>query len=101
MADHVIGADDQGVYEIPLEADSPITVAIEAKYANIIGTVTVTVHTFTEPVYVRTGDTVTVADPKAKQVYAGTWGDFYFTPNETAQLALVSAKPAVVSVARS
>lgn len=101
MADHTIAADEQGAYEIPLEANTPTTIQVDARYGTQLGTLSVTVHNGTRPVYARSGNTVEVGDPKASQVSPYTWEDLYLNPNDGAVISLITAEPAVVSVARA
>lgn len=101
MADHIIHADEQGAYEIALDANTPITIQVDARYGTQLGTLSVTVHSGTRPVYARAGNTVEVGDPKASQVSPYTWEDLYLNPNDGATITLISAEPAIVSVARA
>jgi len=99
MADHTIAADEQGAYEIPLEADTPITVQIDAQYRLLTGGIRITHHGGNKPIYVRVNET-NVGDPRATMIPAYTWEDIAIANIPTVTIALVSADAAVVSVAR-
>lgn len=101
MADYTIAADEQGVYEVQLEAGTPIVVNFKSSNVNQQKSLQVNVHNSTAPVYVRYGDTVEVREPKAFVVTSGTWlslADDY-AAHDT--VAIVSAATATVSVTRS
>lgn len=95
MADYTIAPDEVGVYELPLTANTLLTVAVTETWR---GQVQVIAHTSAAPVYVRPGITVTVKDTRARVVPSGTWLDV--NCGTTGQVALISSGAATVSVTR-
>lgn len=100
MADHNIGADDMGAYNITLTASQPATVEIATKYASLAYSVRVFAHNGNQPVFARLGNTITVADPKAMIIPIGSWIDIELGYTDTATISIISAEDATVSVAR-
>lgn len=102
MADYSIGAEQVGVYEIPLQAGSVVTVEVAHRYHPIQNRMQVSVHDASAPVYVKLGQAVTAKDPAASVVTAGTWMDLQAGLNGiSSTIALVSADDATVSVSRA
>jgi hypothetical protein len=101
MADYTIEPDQVGVYEILLTAGNVTTVAVKGKGFYITSTVQVSVHDASMPVYVQLGNKVTVKDPAASVVTAGTWLNLTTGSGEDATVALISAADATISVARA
>lgn len=102
MADYSIGAEQIGVYEIPLSAGVVVTVQVANRYHPIQNRLQISVHDATAPVYAKLGTTVTAKEPGASVVTAGTWMDMQAGLNgSTSTIALVSAEDATVSVSRT
>lgn len=103
MADFTIAPNEVGAYEILLTAGDPVTVAISNPAGFTATRAQVSVHEASMPVYVRPGTTVSVKDPQATVVLAGTWVDMQTTyqSKDAAAVTLISAADATVSVARS
>jgi len=99
MPDHTIAPDEQGAYEIQLEAGEPTTIQVDAQYGYLTGGIRVTHHGGNRPIYIRVND-VNIGDPRAIMIPPYTWEDIPAgnTPNVT--YALISADTASVSVAR-
>lgn len=99
MADHLIAADETGHYEFPIAGDTKVTIDVEASY--LVRGIQILVHQGERPVYAAYGPDVTVGDPKATMIPPLTWGDLDLGPRPAAQVSLISAAPAIVSVYRS
>jgi hypothetical protein len=102
MADYSIGAEQVGVYEIPLRAGVVVTVQVTGKYGFVNDRLQVSVHDGSSPVYVKSGDAVEAKDPTSSVVVPGTWMEMRtsFRDNSTT-VALVSNDAATVSVYRA
>lgn len=101
MADYSIAADEIGAYELNLNANEVVTAQFEAQNVKVGVVAHIIVHASDDPVYVRSGNTVEVRDPRAVVVDAGTWVDIPLSDREGASVALISASTAVVSVTRA
>lgn len=103
MADFTIAPNEVGAYEILLTAGNPVTVSISNPDGFAATKAQVSVHDASMPVYARPGNTVSVKDPQATVVLAGTWVDMQTTyqTGTAATLSIISAADATVSVARS
>jgi len=103
MADYTIEPNQVGAYEIPLTAGNTTTVRLQTRGGNINHTVQISIHDASMPVYVRPGTTVTIKDPNASVVLAGTWIDLNtgYADESDNHVALISAADATVSVARA
>lgn len=103
MADFIMGAGDQGIYEIPLTAGVAVTISVPG------GTdpngLTVLVHSGSTPIYADFTATLVPKDSKAKIIFpAGAWASIppWRSTAETPNIfAVVSASSAVVSVFRA
>lgn len=101
MADFTIGADENGVHEIHLEAGQQVTVSVATRYGLVFNRVQVGVQDATQPVYAKVGNTVTVKDNAASLVMAGAWVELSTaTDKPAATVAIISAADATVWVER-
>jgi hypothetical protein len=103
MDTYTIGADETGVYEIPLTAGNITLVHLATRGGNTNNTAQISVHDASMPIYVRAGNTVTVKDPQSSVVLNGTWIDLPtgYADETDNNVALISAADATVSVARA
>jgi hypothetical protein len=102
MADATITAAQQGAYELPLVANTVLTVDVTNYYVNANNDVQVMVHSGTAPVYAKFGTTVALKDQGATVILPNQWVDLLGNPNSaTYTVALISSAAAVVSVYRS
>jgi hypothetical protein len=102
MADYSIGAEQIGVYEIPLSAGKTITVNIKPRYNLPIDGLQISVHDADHPVYVKAGTAVTPREQGAIVVSAGTWVTLPTSYNQTeATIALTSSGDAIISISRA
>jgi len=101
MADYQLSASNLGVYEIQLSSGNPTTVAVETDLDLLPNAIQVNVHDAASPVYVRFGTTVSIKDPAASVVNAGTWLTLPGQYGATNTIALISASAATVSVTRA
>lgn len=102
MADYTITAAQEGVYEIALTPSTVTTVEIENPLS--YSTVTVFVHSGSDPVYFSTTDATPAAQEQTSHmVPPSSWYEFSLVPysGPSYLLALVSASTASVSVSRS
>lgn len=101
MADYTLGAEQIGVYEIPLTAGIATTVQVANRYHPIQNRVQISVHDATSPVYAKVGPNITAKDPAASVVLPGTWMDLQAgITGSTTTIAIISADSATVSVSR-
>jgi hypothetical protein len=101
VADHTIGPDQQGAYEINIPAGQTVTVHVGYIDGTYATDVQVIAHNGTSPVYARIGDTVQPKQPDAYIVGQGNWTDIdHRVPNAPITIAIASETDAIASVVR-
>jgi hypothetical protein len=93
MTDYTLATDEEGIYEMTLTANTPMTVALDSP-----SVMTLMTHTGTAPVYVRTGPAVVPRDRRATCVPVGTYAD---VPGSSDLFSFSSDSDATVSIMRS
>jgi hypothetical protein len=98
MADHKLNRDDQGIYEIPLAANTVKTIEI----APTSGAIQIITHAGDSPIYVKRGTTVAAREPGADMTIVGNYLQLGVPPHgQTTTLAIISATAANISIIRA
>lgn len=98
MANTTIQPDEQGAYELHINAGDTLTVKVLGAAPTLYPRTQVLVHDSTLPVYARRGTKVQPRDPKAAIIATGTWAEITTGPSRT--LALTCESDATISVAK-
>lgn len=92
MSDYTLTNIDQGIYEIPLAANTLMSVNLESPAFLVL-----MVHSGTSPVYVEAAPVTAIKSRRATIALPGQWVD---VPGSSTFLSAISASDSVVSVYR-
>lgn len=101
MVDATISADQTGLYEQPLAANTIYVVALNGRYTNTAERVEIINHG-TTPLYIRVGTTVALRDPAARIIGPGNFLENVALPQTAAPtIAVISSTDSSFSISRT